>query len=466
MSDREAASNPLPSPKPPVAGDMATRHTEAGRERGRRIVRAIAVAVVVKPMAVVVPVLTVPIFIAHVGVEGYGAYEAIASTVTWMGLANLGLGLSMVNGIISCSVSGDMQGARRIVSTVFFTTVALALVGLALSLLAALAINWPRVLSVDGNVILGLGSAIVVAGAAGLLTNIGSVAGGVYAGEQRLDRHNLWDGLAKGATLAACLCVGFLPRRVDVLVAAIALTPALVRLVNLASLFKLERPALSPRLADFSKARAVTLVREGAALLGLQLATVLLFQADRAILAVVADPRAVAVYSVHARLMLLPYGAYAMLLAPLWPAYRDALLRGDVAWAQRTHRLTLGLALLVAGGTVAAMLGAGPFLLRVLTRGDMIGMSLPLVLVMGAGMAIRMSLESTSILLNGAGHIRPQVPVLGLNALVSVAAAIVLGRWWGAIGVAAAFPLATLFTGAVGYRRLLREALAKRASGS
>jgi O-antigen/teichoic acid export membrane protein len=100
-------------------------HAPHRAERGRRLRHAVATSIMIKPLAVVIPLITVPLFLGYLGKERYGLFESIGAIGAWLALSDVGLALGLVNRLPECYVSGDQKLARRYIST---QAVALAMI--------------------------------------------------------------------------------------------------------------------------------------------------------------------------------------------------------------------------------------------------------------------------------------------------------------------------------------------------
>ena len=98
----------------PAAPDV---HAERRAARGRRLRLSIITSLLVKPLALVITAVTVPLFLRYLGEERYGLYESIGALAAWIALTDAGLGLGLINRLTECHVSGDDHLARRYVSS-------------------------------------------------------------------------------------------------------------------------------------------------------------------------------------------------------------------------------------------------------------------------------------------------------------------------------------------------------------
>ena len=80
-------------------------------------------------------------------------------------------------------------------------------------------------------------------------------------------------------------------------------------------------------------------VADGIYMFVLQFAVMAIFQSDKLVIGTLLTPADVVPFSVVGRGFLIGYGIFIILLSPLWPAYGEAIRRGDIAWMRRGVRL-------------------------------------------------------------------------------------------------------------------------------
>src|SRR5208282_70762 len=106
-----------------------------------------------------------------------------------------------------------------------------------------------------------------------------------------------------------------------------------------------EFPWLLPARRAFSGVAARKIFDLGILFFVLQCAFVLAYTSDNIVIAQVLGAAAVALYAVPQKLFSSVSTIVSMAINPLWPAYGEALARGDVAWVRRTFFASLRLVL-------------------------------------------------------------------------------------------------------------------------
>ena len=446
----------MASPSRP--GDEADAHARLRADRGRRLRLSIVTSLFTKPLALIIPLVTVPLFLRYLGDERYGLYESIGALAAWISLTDAGLGLGLVNRLTECHVHNDEGLARRYVSSFFVAVLGLvAAAAVVLSLVVPL-VDWGRVFPATGE--LARRETPWAVWAAGVMTLLSLAAGyplAIYTAHQELHRNNLWDAAAKIGLLLAAVAVVFTPFGLVGVIVAASGAAAAVRLANTAHLFAREKPWLRPSLRLFDRRLLRATVTEALGLFFITASSMALFQTDKLIIGVVLEPAAVTDYAVVGRVFMMTYGVYALVIAPLWPAYGEAIRRGDLPWVRwaLVRSLAVGCGGLLLTGAV--MFFFGNRVLRLWTHGQDVSVSRPLVAGLTATFVLWAWMGCQSIVLNAAGVLRPQMLFIGGHALLNFAAAVVLAKMYGPAGVAWAIFLTGVVTSAWGYPWMIRR---------
>lgn len=438
---------------------------ELRRVRTRGLRRSFISSLLVRPLAFIIPIVTIPLFVRYLGTqEKFGLYETVAAAVMWLGTLNLGMGMGLINKLTDAEVANDRNAARVYVASLTIALGVLIVAATALFSILVLLVDWAAVFNVVDPVAREETRALVwLAGVLTLAGLLASLPSSIYAGHQELHRANYWDGAAKIATLVACLALVYLRPlsgfgAVGVLVAA-AGAPLLVRLTNLVSLLWIEKPWLRPSVAYFDRKVLRSLLSQGLSIFALQLSVIGLFQTDKVIISTLIAPDAVTEYAILGRLFMTAYGVFSLVLAPLWPAYADANRRGDSQWLitqlRRTRILGVGFMLCCGLG----LLLVGDLVLDLLAPGIDVNATPSLVLALTSMFAVRAWAESQSVALNAIGVFRPQILFLGVHAILNVAVAVAVARSWGVEGVAWSTSITGLVTSVWGYPWIVKRYL-------
>jgi O-antigen/teichoic acid export membrane protein len=199
-------------------------------------------------------------------------------------------------------------------------------------------------------------------------------------------------------------------------------------------LFFVRRPWLKPMLRSANPQIIRSLMKLGWLFFVLQLASTLAYSIDNLVITQVISPEAVTHYAIPAQLFKLSTAFIALLSLPLWPAYGEALARGDGQWVRQTFRRSLNLIFLLSVVSVIVLIMLAPTILRIWV-GRTSETPIDLLIALAIWSVIMNMASATSILLNSASVIRFQVYCASTMAVANLALSVFLTHQWGISGV-------------------------------
>ena len=408
--------------------------TEDGRslERYRRVGLSSLAAIITRAGTALGAVAIVPVLVRLLGAEGFGIWFTVTSATAVVGFADLGISNGLVTLIAAASARGDDEAVASYVSSAFFTLALLGTTLFSAFLLVSPHVDWAGLLNVAGEHRASVRPAVTALAAAICISMPLGVAQRVHMAYQEGFLSSLYAGLGVLLGLALALAAAVADAGLVVVVAATLAGPALVSLVNFAVLFGRRRPRLLPRLGSATAATARRVVRSGGLFLVLGLAVALGYESDLVVLSRVLGPEAVTAYAAPMRLFALMPMIAGYLITPLWPAYGDALARGDVGWARTTFRRSVMVAAVLNVPAALVLVAVGRPLVERLVPG--VSPSLPLLLTLGAWAILSTINIPFAMFLNGAHVVRLQLGCALLMATTNLPLSVVLAREIGITG--------------------------------
>ena len=410
--------------------------TEGGRskERLRRAALTTMAAGIAKAVGLLASLISVPLTYRYLGPERYGIWMVLISIIAAMSFADLGIGNGLMNAISEAYGKDDRRLAREHVTS----ALALMLCIAAFLTVAGAAgypfLPWVRLLNVKSQ-------AVAVEGARAFLVLYGSfvvnIPLGVITGAQR--------GLQKGYTsqivgacgsilsLGAMVLVISLHASLVWLVFASVFAGIVATLINGWLLFH-EYPWLLPSWNAYRPRSANKIFKLGMMFFVLQCALALAFTSDNIVIAQILGAAAVAVYAVPQKLFSFVSTVVSTAINPLWPAYGEAIARGDLAWVRRVFFGSLWLVLGITVPICTILALAGPWILRVAV-GRSFHAPMALLVVLAAWAVVNAVSVVISMLLNGAGVLKQQTVVAVTGGVSNLALSIFLTRRMGVMGV-------------------------------
>jgi O-antigen/teichoic acid export membrane protein len=440
--------------------DTSTAQGRA-QERHRRIALTTAASAAARGISILTVLVSIPLAVRYLGPERYGLWATISSTIAILGFADAGLGNGLITTIAEAHGASDRTHAQRYVSSALFM---LCGVASGLAILFAVAyhwVPWPELYNVSSaGARAEAGIATAVFAGCFLVSLPLSVVEKVQLGYQEGYVNGLWQAAGSVLGLIGVLIAIALEADLPWLVLSMAGAPVVSLMANGAWLFGRRRSWLAPRLDSATWFAASRILRLGLMFFVLQISVAVAFTSDNIIVAQLFGASAVTEYFVPMRLFSAAPLILMILFNPLWPAYGEAVVRGDRQWASQTLRrslvLAVGLSLTISA--VLVILG-GPLVHAF--AGPTVSPSLLLLSGLGLWAVFSAAGNAISMFLNGLAVVRFQVVTATLMASAAVSGKILLG---GAIGLPGviwgtiiAYTLFVLIPSAVVVPRMLTE---------
>jgi O-antigen/teichoic acid export membrane protein len=414
--------------------DLSTPHGRAG-ERLRRIGLTSATSVVARSIGFATGFIIVPLALHYLGRERFGMWATLSSVFALSAVADFGVSNGLLNAIAVSHGRDDRAAAARQASTAFVTLTAVALALAVIFILAYASVSWADLFNVSSPVArseAGLATAALVGC---VLVNVPvGITGRIRQGYQEGYKTSAYDAAGNVLGLAFVLLAIYRRASLPWLVLAMAGGPVIANMVHAAVLFGRDRPWLRVRLGEFDGGTARMLARHGLMFFALQVAAVLMFVPDNFIIAHRIGPEAVAEYSVAFKLFSVSLLVAEVALVPLWPAYGEAIARGDHAWVRdmvrRSLTMTALMATLVAG--LLVLLGNSVIALWV---GPEMSVGRSLLLGLGVWTIVGAVSTAGAMYLNAAHRVGVQVACAAAMIPVSLGLKVVLV---GSLGTAGA----------------------------
>jgi len=403
------------------AYDTATADGRAS-ERHRRVALTALASVAAKVISVATALISVPLTLHYLGPERYGLWMTISSLVAILAFADLGIGNGMLNAMAAAYGRDDRAAIRGFISSGFVVLSAVALGLLALFAAAYSFVPWAALFNVKSALAQQeVGPAVAVFIVCFALAIPVTIVQRVQSALQRGFLAALWQCGASVLGLAGVLVAIHHEASLPWLVFAFVGAPLLASVLNSLLFFGRMQPELAPTLAAVSSGAANQLVRTGGLFLVLQIVAALAYASDSLIIARVMGASAVADFAVPERMFSVVTLVLGMVLAPLWPAYGEAISRGDGAWVRRTLRRSVFTAVALSAVCSFSLLLLAPWLLE-LWVGKAIGVSSLLLVALAVWKTIEAGGNALAVFLNGAHVVRAQV----VMAIFTAAAALFL----------------------------------------
>jgi len=425
-------------PQAPANLDDHTR----GAERNRRAVLTSGIAALARVVQIGTLLITVRLTLKYLGNERFGLWMTISSVLAMAAFADFGVGLGVLNTVSSAFGRDDMEGIRKAVSSGFAVLNFIA----ALLLLCFFAIyrvvNWADFFHVvSPQARSEAGPALAVFATCFALNIAMDVVQRVQLGLQQGYHYGLWQLCGSIAGFFGVLAGIWLHVSLPVLVVAIAGAPVFATALNAIHFFGSVRPDLRPSWESVSRDAISQIAGLGGLFFVLQMVVAISFSADNFIIARTLGAVNVPEYSIPQRMFSIIAVVTSMLVTPLWPAYGEAVSRGDMAWVRRTLSYTL-LAVFALTSVASAALVLLSNRILLLWVGPSIHPPFMLILGLAVWAVLQCVTGTLQSFLNGSSIMRFQIGTHCVFGVVCLAAKFWSVRHYGLVAV----PWATVIT--------------------
>lgn len=385
--------------------------TEEGRsnERHRLILLSAAASALAKIISVATGLISVPLTLHYLGAERFGLWVTISSMIAMLSFADLGIGNGLLNSVAEANGRDDTDAIQRYISSAFAILSTLALLVLLIFFTIHPFVPWAEFFNVKSPLaIQEAGNAVSIFM---LCFGLNITAGIVQRAQMALQMSfvaNLW--LISGSLLGlvSVLAVIYFQLGLPWLVGGIFGAPILVAVLNSLFFFRRQRPDICPRISSVCSVVMKQVARTGCLFFVLQMTVSLVFASDSIMISRILGAEAVTQFAIPDKLFSFIPVVLGMMLMPLWPAYGEAISRGDRKWIKRIFARSIMTALSFA--VIASLIFVlwGDKILSV-----WIGYDVHVSLVLLIGMAMWRIAEacgnSVAMFLNGANVVKAQV---------------------------------------------------------
>lgn len=407
-----------------------------------------------------------PIASRALAADEFGIWLIIASSAGLLGFADLGIGNGLTSLVASAAGRDDAAQIRRLVASGFAGLLAVAaIVGGAFALLQS-HIDWGGILRLSSARASDDAAASVAVFAACFLAGMPfAIAPRVQAGLQEGWQANLWMAAGPVLGLAGVAVVAAADGGLPWFVLAWQGGPTLCSMLHFATLFGLQRRDLAPAPGSVTGADAREVVRKGSLFLVLSLAIAVGYESDSVVIAHYLGSDRVGDYQVPLTLFSVLPALVGFLVTPLWPAYSEAIARGDDDWVRSALARSLRVGAMVTVPLAAILVLAGKPIVQAWV-GDASSPTWGLLALMGAWAALSGLITPIAIYLNGAQVMRFQVLCATSMAVANIVLSIVLVQSIGVAGPMLGTVAATAVLVLVPYVVFLRRSSALRTASN
>ena len=295
-----------------------------------------------KIVGLLTSLVIVPITINYLNNEVYGIWMTITSILYWITTFDIGLGNGMRNYLAEALVTNDTKLGKKYIST---TMLLLSLIALSMAIVLLyplITINFNSFFNTNAIAGNELRMAVVIAVGFTLMNFVLKNIGMIFVAMQKYAINDL---LSISGNVIALILIYILTKvttgNLVLVVLAYTMTSCVAFLLAAIPLFW-KHPELKPSLRFFDKSLGKKIVGKGFGFFVIQISSCLvIFGAANFFITQSCGPAAVTTYNIAYKFFNLLVIAYTIILAPMWNAYTDAYVKGDMQWIKATFNKAL-----------------------------------------------------------------------------------------------------------------------------
>ncbi len=286
----------------------------------------------------IVVLVTIPMARAALDPELFGTWMMLTALLGFFNFADLGVGNGVLNKVTQARAAGDGPLLQRVLTAGYACTMAAGV--LLLAAWGLWVVSSPMPASVAGRVSAANAPAVLAAFTTFATLLAINIPAALIQKAQLGYQQGYWIGLTQLSSSAVTLiAVPWILRAHGPLFALVLATLGVQALANIAStLFWLRRNLVfqGARWRQLVDAQMLgDLLRTGSHFLALQLAVAFAFQSDAIVITQKLGQAAYGDFAVVQKLFLFVSMVLGSAMLGLWPAFGDAMARGDVSWARK-----------------------------------------------------------------------------------------------------------------------------------
>lgn len=295
-----------------------------------------------KIVGLLTSLVIVPITINYLNNEVYGIWMTITSILYWITTFDIGLGNGMRNYLAEALATNDTKLGKKYIST---TMLLLSLIALSMAIVLLyplITINFNSFFNTNAIAGNELRMAVVIAVGFTLMNFVLKNIGMIFVAMQKYAINDL---LSISGNVIALILIYILTKvttgNLVLVVLAYTMTSCVAFLLAAIPLFW-KHPELKPSLRFFDKSLGKKIVGKGFGFFVIQISSCLvIFGAANFFITQSCGPAAVTTYNIAYKFFNLLVIAYTIILAPMWNAYTDAYIKGDMQWIKATFNKAL-----------------------------------------------------------------------------------------------------------------------------
>lgn len=427
-------------------------------ERTDKAIKNIILLFAAKAISIICSMLIVPITIEYLNPTRYGVWLTVSSIIAWIGNFDLGLGNGLRNRFAEAKAKGDIELARRYVSTTYVTMSLIMVILFLVILLLNAFVDWTVVLHLDAGYCQELTLVISILALFFCTNLVVSLFGTVATANQSPSVPAMINAIGQ---VISVLVVWILVKTTngDGSLLSLALfyssIPCIVMLVASFFAYRGKYKQYRPSISCFSLSCVKSVLNLGVNFFIICVSLLLIFQISNIVLMRECGPDSVTQYNIAFKYFNVLCVLYMIIITPFWSAFTDAYAKSDTQWMKSAIR-KLEIASVCATVLGIAMLFISPAFYSFWIRNNAVTIpfSLSALMLLFTLSCIWSNMYMYPI--NGIGTVRIQMCIYLAIAVFAWPAISYSARHWGVAGVLFVPTVAYVFQGIMARIQLIK----------
>ncbi len=404
--------------------------------RTKNIARHIGWSLVFKGGSILANFMMVPLAINYLSTEKYGIWLTLTSFIGWFSIFDIGLGNGLRNKFAEAKAVNDVEKAKGMVSTAYFTIGVMSMALFLLFFLANFFIDWTKVFNTSDSLRQELGVLMPLVFGFFALQLIAKLITSVYLADQS---HSIQDRVQFFTQTSILLAIWLITKTggstLLLFGTLFSALPVLVLVALNFIAFNGRFKAFKPEYKTVSRNYFKDITGLGSRFFVVQTAAMVMFTTDSFIISQLFSPREVVPYNVAFKYFSIATMAYTILITPFWSSFTEAYAKKDFDWIKKTVTNIQKIWLLVPLALIVMVVSANWFY-KIWVGGTV---QVPILLTITMAVFVAMTTYNMVYVnfINGVGKIKIQLITSIISMLINIPISIVFAKYfnWGITGV-------------------------------
>lgn len=434
-----------------------------GHSRSVKAKKNILASFLIKGGSILISLMVVPLTINYVNPTSYGIWLTLSSMIGWFSFFDIGFGHGLRNKFAECVAKGEFELAREYVSTTY--AILTLIIGGVLLLFFGInpLLEWTTILNTPSEMLNELRTLAFIVFTFFCLQFVLKLMTTVLTANQEPAKASFFNFLG---SLFSLIVIYILTKTTEgnliYLGTALSITPVLVLICSSLWFYNHEYKRYSPSFKFVKFSLAKDLMGLGGKFFIIQIGVIILLSTNNVIITQLFGPTEVTPFNIAYKLFSVITMSFGIIVTPLWSAYTEAYVKGEIEWIKSILRKVMRVWFLSILLCVMVLI-CSPLLYN-LWIGDKVHIPFSLSIAMSTFVVAYLWHTIYVFFLNGIGKIQLQLYMVIGTALINIPLAIFFGSKFGLVGISLTSTLLYTIMGTVYYFQT-QKILNKTATG-